>query len=101
MAQGLQIFDGSGKVILDTSNTVFRVLGHVSVTTSGSMSVQLPPYSRPFAYQMPTYAGSYPSGSPPSVMVTFDAAGLLAWTIEINSSSAMSGFALNIIYGCY
>lgn len=101
MAQGLQVFDGAGATILDTSNTVFRTLGHISVTSSGSMSIELPPRSRFFSYMMPTYAGSYPeSRYPPSAIVKHQD-GVMSWSLYLGAGVVMGGYRLNIIYGCY
>lgn len=101
MAQGLQVFDAQGNPILDTSNTVLRVLGNISVTSSGSMAVSLPPFSRFFSYMMPTFAGSYPEGSfPPSSTVGFQG-GVMSWDVLNIGRASLANYRLNIFYGCY
>jgi hypothetical protein len=50
MPQGLQIFDNSGALVLDTNTRVTRILGTAIVSENGSMYVATSPGGRLFAY---------------------------------------------------
>lgn len=54
MGMGLQIFDASGNLTLDTINRLGRVLGYVSVAANGSLANANFAYGTPFAAAMPS-----------------------------------------------
>jgi hypothetical protein len=50
MGQGLQIFNPSGQLVLDTASGLGRVLGTLDVSQAGSLDVPALSSGRPFAF---------------------------------------------------
>lgn len=60
MTSGLQVFDAAGRITLDVTERVCKILGTVSITAGSSGSVSLPDLqgNQPFVLFLPTGWGA-------------------------------------------
>lgn len=96
MGQGLQVFDASGTLMLDTSDRVAKVLGVIGISGNGSVTVPLLVGNNPFFSIVPT--NSSVAGATAGMLpnVTYNAtSGLISW------SFTTTAFPCNLIYGMY
>lgn len=90
MAQGLQVWDASGSLILDTSTRIGTVLGIRTTSESGSLSDPALVKGRPFCVNTGLWNGRN---------IEFSSSGTtLTWTIDNVSSSSNS---FTFFYGVY
>jgi hypothetical protein len=69
MPQGLQVWDASGQLVLDVTDSLTRIVSITNVPAGATGSIQLPE-GRPFWYTGSTYVpGSQLAGYAPAVSV--------------------------------
>lgn len=93
MGQGLQVFDGAGNLTLDTKDRLAKVLGTISVSSNGSITVPLLTGNQPFILvYSPNSSLTNTSQSEPIVTIS---GSTITWTYQ-------SGIVpVEIIYGIY
>lgn len=98
MPQGMQIWDGAGNLIMDTSSWAGQVLGHFTLAaphTAGSLVDANLSGNRPWVIVLPNKGneGSQPAGNPTSDAITITGGNTLNWNA--------SGRSVQVIYGIY
>lgn len=101
MAAGLQIYDGSGRLILDAQSRAGRVAGIVATGgNDGGVSVDLSS-GQPFWAFMPERIFYRVSGAEPPPIVSIDSSGI-RWAYGPNpGSNAYTRVPGWIVYGVY
>lgn len=97
MARGLQIWDASGALLVDTSTWMSQVLGNFTLAAphnAGSLNVPALSKGRPYVIVLPQEGnlGAEPAGNPVANTVTISGT-------TINWSA--SPYAAQVIYGIY
>ncbi|WP_342352409.1 hypothetical protein [Burkholderia aenigmatica] len=101
MAVGLQIFDGSGRPILDAMSRAGRVVGIVHTGGRDGNAASDMSGGEPFWSFMPEQIFYRVSGAEPSPQVSIDSSGI-RWAYSQNSgSNAYTRVPGWIVYGVY
>jgi hypothetical protein len=91
---GLQIFDASGNLILDSDVSICRVMGYISITGNGSVSV---PNGRPWFAVLNENSFNWEEMS-----YDFNVSGTtLSWTAFPANPLSPPPPTMNIVYGAY
>ena len=93
MPQGLQIWDASGNLILDTSNRIGRVLGVVTLDGNTSSSETNDGLLTGTPFYMVVFLGSFATYSP-TISI---ASNVISWTMP----SGAAGNFYRLVYGVY
>lgn len=95
MTAGLQVFDAAGKVTLDMTGRVPKIVSTVAVGSSaGSAGVALPGYAEPFLMFSPA---SFVDGAQ-NVLPAFDVSGnTVSWSFD--TAYCISGLPINCVSG--
>lgn len=100
MAAGLQCWDAAGSPVLDTNYRVTRVLGSMTVTADGSLTVSPTPGAKVFAYLVAGREVRFTS-LVPTVTVTGN---VISWLLNGSGAGAYpgyAGYANTLVWGEY
>ncbi|MDC4270550.1 hypothetical protein NQ630_07465 [Acinetobacter baumannii] len=97
MPQGMQVFDPQGKVVVDLTTRLTRLVGMIrTVDTDGQITLNTPPDTTPFAVNVPDFTGG--NGIPADILIEND---ILYWKFYGNRVSYFPKVPGTIFYGYY
>lgn len=97
MQQGMQVFDANGKIVIDLTSRLTRIVGMIRATsTDGQLAITPPAGTVPFAVVLPDFVGG--NGLPPDILIEN---GILYWKFYGNRWPKFAKVPSTIFYGYY